>query len=130
MDGTKISHGGPGNLRAADAAGIAAAARLLAAGGAVAVPTETVYGLAARADDDAAVAGIYRAKGRPDFNPLIVHIPDAVAARALAAFDDRAEALAAAFWPGALTMVCPVRGLPWRSAPACPRWRSAAPRIR
>ncbi|GAO54371.1 L-threonylcarbamoyladenylate synthase [Novosphingobium sp. MD-1] len=107
MDGTKISHGGPGNLRAADAAGIAAAARLLAAGGTVAVPTETVYGLAARADDDAAVAGIYRAKGRPDFNPLIVHVPDAVAARALAAFDDRAEALAAAFWPGALTMVLP-----------------------
>jgi L-threonylcarbamoyladenylate synthase len=53
------------------------------------------------------VAGIYRAKGRPDFNPLIVHVPDAVAARALAAFDDRAEALAAAFWPGALTMVLP-----------------------
>ncbi|MBA4354126.1 MAG: threonylcarbamoyl-AMP synthase, partial [Novosphingobium sp.] len=74
-------------------------------GGTVAVPTETVYGLAARADDDAAVEGIYRAKGRPDFNPLIVHVPDATAARQLALFDERAQALAEVFWPGALTMV-------------------------
>lgn len=81
------------------------AARVIREGGTVAVPTETVYGLAARADDDAAVAGIYRAKGRPDFNPLIVHVPDATAARLLAVFDDRADALAEAFWPGPLTMV-------------------------
>lgn len=85
------------------------AAAIIAAGGTVAVPTETVYGLAARADDDAAVAAIYRAKGRPDFNPLIVHVPDVTAAQALAVFDDRAHALAAAFWPGALTMVLPRR---------------------
>lgn len=92
----------------ADAAGIAEAAALLRAGGLVAVPTETVYGLAARADSAEAVAAIYRAKGRPEFNPLIVHVPDIAAARALAAFDPRAEQLAAAFWPGALTLVLPL----------------------
>ena len=80
---------------------------MIRAGGTVAVPTETVYGLAARADDDAAVAGIYRAKGRPDFNPLIVHVTDEAAAAQLALFDDRAKALAKAFWPGALTLVLP-----------------------
>lgn len=94
---------------AADAAGIALAAAAIRAGRTVAVPTETVYGLAARADDEAAVAGIYRAKGRPDFNPLIVHVPDLAAARRLVEVDARAEALAAAFWPGALTMVLPRR---------------------
>lgn len=82
---------------------------MLEAGGTVAVPTETVYGLAARADSDAAVAAIYRAKGRPDFNPLIVHVPDVLAAERLAQFDSRAQALAAAFWPGPLTMVLPRR---------------------
>lgn len=82
---------------------------MIQAGGTVAVPTETVYGLAARADSDSAVAGIYRAKGRPDFNPLIVHVPDVAAAEQLALFDARARALAAAFWPGALTMVLPRR---------------------
>ncbi len=82
---------------------------MIAAGGTVAVPTETVYGLAARADSAAAVAAIYRAKGRPDFNPLIVHVPDVAAAEALAVFDARALALAAAFWPGPLTMVLPRR---------------------
>lgn len=92
-----------------DAAGIAAAVAAIRAGGTVAVPTETVYGLAARADSDAAVAGIYRAKGRPDFNPLIVHVPDLAAAAALATIDARAERLAAAFWPGPLTMVLPRR---------------------
>ena len=92
-----------------DAAGIAEAARRLRAGALVAVPTETVYGLAARADSADAVAAIYRAKGRPDFNPLIVHIADVKAAEALAELDDRARALAAAFWPGALTMVLPRR---------------------
>ena len=93
----------------ADAAGIAAAAARLSAGGLVALPTETVYGLAARADDADAVAAIYRAKGRPSFNPLIVHVADVTAARRLADFDARAEALAAAFWPGPLTMVLPRR---------------------
>ncbi|PEQ12119.1 threonylcarbamoyl-AMP synthase [Novosphingobium sp. PC22D] len=88
---------------------IAVAAARLRAGGLVAVPTETVYGLAARADDDAAVAGIYRAKGRPSFNPLIVHVPDLAAARALAVFDERALRLAERFWPGALTLVLPLR---------------------
>ena len=96
-------------LLATDAAGIARAAELLRAGQLVAVPTETVYGLAARADSEAAVAAIYRAKGRPDFNPLIVHVPTVEAARELAQFDDRADLLAAAFWPGPLTMVLPLR---------------------
>lgn len=93
----------------ADAHGIARAAGLLRDGGLVAVPTETVYGLAARADSDEAVARIYRAKGRPDFNPLIVHVPDIGAAERLAVLDDRARTLAAAFWPGALTLVLPRR---------------------
>jgi L-threonylcarbamoyladenylate synthase len=88
---------------------IAEGARLLAAGQCVAVPTETVYGLAADATNGAAVAGVYAAKGRPSFNPLIVHVPDLDHARRLAAFDRRAEMLAAAFWPGPLTLVLPVR---------------------
>jgi len=92
-----------------DDAGLARAAQVLIGGGTVALPTETVYGLAARADDDNAVAGIYRAKGRPDFNPLIVHVPDATTAESLAHFDERAKRLATAFWPGALTMVLPRR---------------------
>lgn len=92
---------------AADAAGIAPAAELLRAGGLVAVPTETVYGLAARADSEAAVAAIYRAKGRPDFNPLIVHVASVAQARTLARFDSRAEVLAARYWPGPLTLVLP-----------------------
>ncbi|MDP9056825.1 MAG: L-threonylcarbamoyladenylate synthase, partial [Pseudomonadota bacterium] len=75
----------------------------------VAVPTETVYGLAARADDAAAVARIYRAKGRPDFNPLIVHVSDLAQAQRFAHVDDRAMALAERFWPGPLTMVLPLR---------------------
>ena len=96
-------------IRAADPAGIAAAVQLLQASGLVALPTETVYGLAARADRVESVAAIYRAKGRPDFNPLIVHVPSVEVARDLAELDDRAEALAAAFWPGALTLVLPLR---------------------
>lgn len=92
-----------------DAAGIARAAQILRDGGLVAVPTETVYGLAARADSASAVAGIYRAKGRPDFNPLIVHVPDLAAAKRLAEFDERAHALARALWPGPLTLVLPLR---------------------
>ncbi|HMO07691.1 MAG TPA: Sua5/YciO/YrdC/YwlC family protein, partial [Paracoccaceae bacterium] len=76
-----------------DALGLARAAAILRAGGLVALPTETVYGLAADARNPAAVAAIYAAKGRPALNPLIVHLPDAAAARALADFDARAEAL-------------------------------------
>ena len=97
--------------------GLAEAVAILRAGGLVAVPTETVYGLAARADSDAAVAGIYRAKGRPDFNPLIVHVTGLEQAEQLAIIDTRARALADAFWPGALTMVLPVRpGAPLAAA--------------
>lgn len=90
-------------------AAITLAARALRAGEPVALPTETVYGLAGRADREATVAAIYRAKGRPDFNPLIVHVADLAAAERLAVFDDRARALAAWFWPGPLTLVLPVR---------------------
>jgi len=97
-------------VRPADAVAITEAARVLRAGGLVALPTETVYGLAARADSDDAVAGIYRAKGRPSFNPLIVHVPSIASAQAIAVFDSRADALAAEFWPGALTLVLPLRG--------------------
>lgn len=99
----------PAQILAADPAGIAAAAAELRAGHLVALPTETVYGLAGRADRAESVAAIYRAKGRPDFNPLIVHVPSVEAARAIAQFDARAEQLAAAFWPGALTLVLPLR---------------------
>lgn len=90
-------------------AAIAEAAALIRAGQCVAVPTETVYGLAADATDSAAVAGIYAAKGRPSFNPLIVHVPDLAAAERIAVFDDAARALAERFWPGPLTLVLPAR---------------------
>ena len=86
---------------------IAAAAACLRAGGLVAMPTETVYGLAADATSDAAVAGIYAAKGRPTFNPLIAHVLDVAAARREGAFSREAEKLAEAFWPGPLTLVAP-----------------------
>lgn len=88
---------------------IAEAAGLIADGQCVAVPTETVYGLAADATNGAAVAGVYEAKGRPSFNPLIVHVLNMEAAMTLAAFDKRAETLAAVFWPGPLTLVLPLR---------------------
>ena len=90
-------------------AAIAEAAALIRGGGIVAVPTETVYGLAADATDAAAVARIYAAKGRPSFNPLIVHVLDLAAAERIAVFDEDARALAAAFWPGPLTLVLPLR---------------------
>ncbi len=86
---------------------MAEAARCLAAGGLVAFPTETVYGLGADAQNGIAVARLYAAKGRPAFNPLIAHVPDLAAARRLAQFDPIAERLAAAFWPGPLTLVLP-----------------------
>ncbi|EAQ28503.1 putative translation factor [Erythrobacter sp. NAP1] len=92
-----------------DAAGIARAADHLTSGELVAVPTETVYGLAARADSADAVAKIYAAKGRPDFNPLIVHVRDIEQAQGLAEFDDRAIDLVERFWPGPLTLVLPIR---------------------
>lgn len=93
----------------ADAEGIAEAARILESGGLVAVPTETVYGLAARADSPAAVARIYAAKGRPSFNPLIVHVRDAAQAERYAVLADEARALMASHWPGPLTLVLPRR---------------------
>ncbi|HEX8486668.1 L-threonylcarbamoyladenylate synthase [Sphingomonas sp.] len=90
-------------------AAIAEAADAILRGGIVAVATETVYGLAADATQPQAVARIYAAKGRPAFNPLIVHVADQVAAETLAVFDPDARALAAAFWPGPLTLVLPLR---------------------
>jgi L-threonylcarbamoyladenylate synthase len=102
-----------------DAGGFAveSAARVLAHGGLVAFPTETVYGLGVDAGDGEAVARLYDAKGRPAFNPLIVHVAEAEAARGVASFDEAAERLATAFWPGPLTLVlrrradCPVAEL-------------------
>jgi L-threonylcarbamoyladenylate synthase len=89
---------------------IAEAARLILAGEPVAVPTETVYGLAADATNPQAVARIYEAKGRPSFNPLIVHVPDLAAAQCIGEFSQDALDLAAAHWPGPLTLVVPLRG--------------------
>ena len=85
------------------------AAATLAAGGLVALPTETVYGLGADATNDSAVARLYAAKERPSFNPLIAHVAGLDAARSLAQFDAQALALAGAFWPGPLTLVLPRR---------------------
>src|SRR5437588_195121 len=84
---------------------IARAARLLCDGGLVAFPTETVYGLGADATSEAAVARIFAAKGRPRFNPLIVHVPGLAEAEALAVFDERARRAARRFWPGPLSLV-------------------------
>jgi L-threonylcarbamoyladenylate synthase len=88
---------------------IAEAARLILAGQPIAVATETVYGLAADATNAEAVARIYEAKGRPSFNPLIVHVPDFGAAERIGGFSDEARALANAHWPGPLTLVVPLR---------------------
>jgi L-threonylcarbamoyladenylate synthase len=92
-----------------DAAAIAEAARLILAGDPVAMPTETVYGLAADATNAEAVARIYEAKGRPSFNPLIVHVPDLPAAQAIGVFSNEAIALAERHWPGPLTLVVQLR---------------------
>jgi L-threonylcarbamoyladenylate synthase len=100
---------GNGWVVPADDASIAAAAQLLHAGQIVAIPTETVYGLAADAQNAEAVAHIYAAKGRPDFNPLIVHVRDRKAAEKLGLFNATAQALAEAFWPGPLTLVLPLK---------------------
>ena len=88
---------------------IAEAARLVLAGEPVAVPTETVYGLAADATRPRAVARIYEAKGRPSFNPLIVHVIDLAAAERIADFNGEARGLAERHWPGPLTLVVPFR---------------------
>jgi L-threonylcarbamoyladenylate synthase len=87
----------------------AAAVDALKAGNLIHLPTETVYGLGARADDPEAVVKVFEAKGRPRFNPLIVHVGSIDLARRIGTFDNRAEALAARFWPGPLTLVLPVR---------------------
>ena len=99
-------------IRRPDPQTLAAAGRIVRAGGLVAFPTETVYGLGADATNDRAVAAIFEAKGRPRFNPLIVHFVDAQAAAREAVFDERAWTLARHFWPGPLTLVLP-------RAPAC-----------
>jgi L-threonylcarbamoyladenylate synthase len=100
-------------LMGADQAAVAAATQVLAAGGLVAFPTETVYGLGADAGNGVAVARLYEAKGRPAFNPLISHVPDVAAARRLGRFDAAAAHLAERFWPGPLTLVLP-------KVPDCP----------
>ncbi|HQU66776.1 MAG TPA: L-threonylcarbamoyladenylate synthase [Albidovulum sp.] len=112
-----------------DATGLAQAAGLLKAGDLVAFPTETVYGLGGDARSDIAVARIFEAKGRPRFNPLIVHVPDIAAARRLAHFDDRAERVASAFWPGPLTLVLPLRAEAGLSALVTAELTSVAIRV-
>jgi L-threonylcarbamoyladenylate synthase len=102
----KSGAGGP-IIAKADAKAISRAAGLLREGRLVAFPTETVYGLGADATSDEAVAGVFEAKARPQFNPLIVHVADVAAARRLGRFDPAALALADAFWPGPLTLVVP-----------------------
>lgn len=94
---------------APDDEGLSTAADLLRTGRLVAFPTETVYGLGADATNGEAVAAIFEAKGRPSFNPLIVHVPDIETARTLVVFHPKAEHLAKAFWPGPLTLVLPRR---------------------
>lgn len=105
------SMGGPADTRVMPVSdeAIAEAADLLLAGEPVAVPTETVYGLAADATNADAVARIYAAKGRPSFNPLIVHVPDLQAAERIGRFNEAARALALRHWPGPLTLVVPLR---------------------
>lgn len=93
----------------ADTAGIDRAAGILSSGGVIALPTETVYGLAGDASSDTAVAAIYQAKGRPSFNPLIVHVAGVAQLAPLVELSDVARTLAAAFWPGPLTQVLPLR---------------------
>ena len=98
-----------GQVRQPDAAGIAAAVAVLAAGGVIGLPTETVYGLAADAGRREAVARIYAIKGRPTDHPLIVHVLDAAVAARWAVWNAAATKLAAAFWPGPVTLVLPRR---------------------
>jgi L-threonylcarbamoyladenylate synthase len=102
-------HSSAGSIRPADPHSISEASALIAAGACIGVPTETVYGLAADATNSTAVADIFEIKGRPSFNPLIVHVASHEAAQKIALFDENADRLAAAFWPGALTLVLPLR---------------------
>jgi len=92
-----------------DESGLARAVAFLQAGDLVAFPTETVYGLGGDARDDSAVARIFEAKGRPRFNPLIVHVAEVAAVDRIASLSDMARKVAKAFWPGPLTMVLPLR---------------------
>ncbi len=92
-----------------DAQGLSAATAFLRAGALVSFPTETVYGLGADARNGTAVARVFEAKGRPSFNPLIVHLAQVAQARGLVVWSDAAEVLASAFWPGPLTLVLPLR---------------------
>ena len=94
-------------LDAADPQAVDAAARILAAGGLLAFPTETAYGLGASAADASAIAKLYAAKGRPAFNPLIAHVTDLGAARAIGRFLPVAEELATRFWPGTWSLEVP-----------------------
>lgn len=96
-------------ILAPDPAGLAKAAAFLAEGSLVAFPTETVYGLGGDARNDMAVARIFEAKGRPRFNPLIVHVPSIEAAQNYVQWNDEADRLASAFWPGPLTLVLPLK---------------------
>ena len=96
-------------MQASSPDAIERAAAILQQGGLVALPTETVYGLGARADDEKAVQKIFDAKGRPAVNPLIIHVPDLDSARNYAVFNEAALAVAQAFWPGPLTLVLPLR---------------------
>jgi L-threonylcarbamoyladenylate synthase len=112
-------------MLAPDTAGVNRAAQLLCAGHCVAFPTETVYGLGADATDPRAVAGIYEAKGRPRFNPLIAHVADLAAAEREGVFTDEARRLAEAFWPGPLTLVVPLAA----TAQVCDLARAGLPSI-
>ncbi|GBD42584.1 Threonylcarbamoyl-AMP synthase [bacterium HR40] len=96
-------------IRPADRHSIREAAAILAEGGVVAFPTETVYGLGAVVTLDRAIARVFAVKGRPARNPLIAHVAEVAAARPIVQFDERAERLAAAFWPGPLTLVLPLK---------------------
>jgi L-threonylcarbamoyladenylate synthase len=120
-----LSEPRPTRRLAADASGVAEAAALLHAGGLVAFPTETVYGLGADATDARAVACIYRAKGRPSFNPLIAHVAEMDLARREGIFDERAEILAEKFWPGPLTLVLPLAA----TAQVCDLARAGLPSL-
>jgi L-threonylcarbamoyladenylate synthase len=115
---------GPARIVGVDASSLDEAARILLAGGLVAVPTETVYGVAADATNGAAVAAIFTAKGRPSFNPLICHVASVAMAESLADFTPLARRLAERFWPGPLTLVlprkpdCPVHDLATAGLPS------------
>ncbi len=116
-------------ILATDDAGISRAAALLAAGRLVCFPTETVYGLGADARNASAVSQVFAVKGRPRFNPLIMHFPDAASARKFVHFDALAETLADAFWPGPLSLVLPRRDVDGISGLACAGLETAAVRV-